>query len=180
RRAVRRVDARQVAVELLVAGINHLAVGGVQLRWRRVPALDEADRLLGGQSQCVDHADGGTRNRSSSREGAFANQWSSGRQGRGSSAPRTCTDDNGCAVGGTSARSSSETFPTASRIALSCSCKRATSSSVRSSSASFATWSTCSLVIAIRFTILANSGVDSATPRRGRSGSARSAVFHTF
>ena len=48
--------------------------------------------------------------------------------GRGSSSAHAFAISSGCAVGGTSERSSSDTLETASRIAESCSWKRATSS----------------------------------------------------
>ena len=64
---------------------------------------------------------------------------------------KTNTDEfaisSGCAVGGTSARSSSRTLETASRIWDSCPWNFVTSSSLNSSRASRATWSTSSLVI---------------------------------
>ena len=56
---------------------------------------------------------GGTLKYEPSRSGAFASASSTGSDGRGSSAPHTLTTSSGCEVGGTSERSSSETFDTA-------------------------------------------------------------------
>src|SRR5581483_5660290 len=72
---------------------------------------------------------GGVRNRLSSRSGAFAKTSASGRHSCGSSSAHALAISSGCEVGGTSARSSSATFETASRIADSCSWKRFTSAS---------------------------------------------------
>jgi hypothetical protein len=68
----RLVAASQVAVELRVALGDRLQVRGVELRGGHLAALDERDRVLGGESERVDHAVGGTRKRSPSRSGAFA------------------------------------------------------------------------------------------------------------
>ena len=80
----------------------------------------KVDRVFGSQAERVQrHADGGTRKESSSRAGAFEKTSSSGSDGRGSSARRTLTTSSGCDVDKTSLRSSSDTLPTASRIAFS-------------------------------------------------------------
>src|SRR5262249_57872098 len=96
----------------------------VQLGAGGLAALDEPGCLLGGEAQRVDHA-GGTRKKLPSRSGAFASASSTVRQGRGSSSAQTLTTSSGCAVGGTSSRSSSATLETPPRIAPGCSPKRA-------------------------------------------------------
>ena len=73
-----------------------------------------------------------------------ASATSRGSEGRGSSSASTFTRSSGCDVGGTSDRSSSDTFDTASRIASSSPPSRSSSSSVSASRASFATWKNCS------------------------------------
>ena len=86
-----------------------------------------------------------------SRSGAFASASSTERHGRGSSAAQTFTTSSGCEVGGTSERSSSDTFETAARMSFSCAPRRSSSSSRSSRRARCATWRSCSRSIAIRF-----------------------------
>ena len=78
---------------------------------------------------------GGTLKKSPSRSGAFASASSAVRHGRGSSCSQTLTTSSGCEVGGMSARSSSETLDTASRMSFSCASRRSISSARNSSRA---------------------------------------------
>src|SRR5439155_10988022 len=77
-----------------------------------------------------------------------------GRDGRGSSSAQTFTTSSGCEVGGTSERSSSDTFETASRMSFSCAPSRSSSLSRSSRRARCATWRSCSRSIAISVEIL--------------------------
>src|SRR5262249_11620155 len=149
--AARVVTEVEVAVELLVAVVDRGAVGGEELGAGDLAGVHEPPRLFGSQAKRVDHVapPGGTRKQSPSRSGASAGASSTGGQGAGWSAPRTWTTSSGCEVAGTSERSSSETFETASRMSLSCPSSRSTPSSRNSSRARRATWSSCSLSIAI-------------------------------
>src|SRR5438874_12961894 len=149
--AARVVAQVEVAVELLVTIVDRGPVGREQLGARDLACVDEAPRLFGGDSKGVDHVapPGGTLKKSPSRSGAFASASSAERQGSGSSSPQTLTTSSGCEVGGTSERSSSETFETASRMSLSCPSRRSTSSSCSSSRARWATCRSCSRSIAI-------------------------------
>src|SRR5581483_2557047 len=88
---------------------------------------------------------------SPSRSGAFASASSTVRHGRGSSASHTFTTSSGCDVGGTSERSSSDTFETASMMSFSCAARRSSSSSESSRRARCATWRSCSRSIAMSF-----------------------------
>ena len=63
----------------------------------------------------------GTRKLPSAGSGAFGSASSRESEGRGSSSAHWFTRSSGCDVGSTSARSSSATLPTASRMAPSCS-----------------------------------------------------------
>src|SRR5262249_3073905 len=111
----------------------------------------EVSRAAGARARGDDAGDpghtGGTPKKPPSGSGAFASASSRDRQGAGSSSARTLTRSSGCEVGGTPSRSSSDTLPTASRIALSCPRKRSSSSSVSASRASLATCSTSSRLI---------------------------------
>src|SRR5438874_4923653 len=152
--AARIVTEMEVAVELGVAVVDRSPVGGKELGARDLARVDEAPRLLGGQAKRVDHyvaPPGGTLKKSPSRSGALASASSTGRHGRGSSSCQTLTTSSGCEVGGTSERSSSETFETASRMSLSCPSSRSTSSARSSSRARCATCRSCSRAIAISF-----------------------------
>ena len=129
--------------------VDRGAVGVPELARTRPPRRSSRPRrVLGGRgAACRSRSlPGGVRNKSSSRSGAFANASSSVSQTCGSSSAHAFAISSGCDVGGTSERSSSETFETASRIAESCSWKRVTSSSDSSSRASRATCRTSSLV----------------------------------
>src|SRR5205823_4994059 len=53
--AVRLVERAQVAVQLGIARPDRLEVGGVQLSGRELLPLEQAEALLGGQPQRVDH-----------------------------------------------------------------------------------------------------------------------------
>src|SRR5581483_2006715 len=141
----------EVAVELLVALADRGAVGGEELGAGDLTALEEVLRALGRQPQRVDHAlpPGGTLKKSPSRSGAFESASSTGRQGRGSSSAQTLTTSSGCDVGGTSERSSSDTFDTAARMSLTCPSRRSISSSRSSSRARWATCKSCSRLMAI-------------------------------
>ena len=100
------VDRAQVRVELAVALADRLAIGAVELRRRDLAALDEPDRVLGGEAQRVDdraHTVGGTRNMPFSELGRVAEHSSSGSGSCGSSSAHTLTRSSGCDVGGTSA-----------------------------------------------------------------------------
>ena len=102
-------------MQLGVALADRVEVGAVQLGRGDLAALDEAERVLGGETQRVDHDSrtapvGGTRKASSSTSGAFSNVRSSGHDGRGSSSRQALTTSSGCEVGGTSSSSSSDTF----------------------------------------------------------------------
>src|SRR5204863_2948181 len=144
----------EVAVELGVAIVDRSPVGGKELGARDLARVHEAPRLLGRQAKRVDHyfaPPGGTLKKSPSRSGALASASSTGRHGRGSSSSQTLTTSRGCEVGGTSERSSSETFETASRMSLSCPSSRSTSSSRSSRRARCATCRSCSRSIAISF-----------------------------
>src|SRR4029077_14505833 len=81
----------QVAMQLRVALADRLQVRAVELGGRDLAALEQRNRALGGQSQRVDHAVGGTRKWSPSRSGAFAKTSSSESDGRGSSSSQTLT-----------------------------------------------------------------------------------------
>src|SRR5205814_7157175 len=93
--AVTVVEPEQERVQVVLAR----AIGVEELAGRDLLALEQPARLLRGESQRVDHADGGTRKASSSRCGALANTSSSGRHGRGSSGRRTLTSSSGWEVG---------------------------------------------------------------------------------
>src|SRR5204863_5406849 len=108
----------QVAVQLGVALVDRRAIGRVELCAADLLRLDETYRLLGGQSQGVDHQDppGGTLKYAPSRSGAFASASSTERHSWGSSAAHTLTTSSGCDVRETSERSSSETLDTDERM----------------------------------------------------------------
>src|SRR5579862_5825671 len=110
------------AVELLVSLVDGGAIGGEQLGAGDLACLEQPLCLLGGEAERVDHDEppGGTLKKSPSRSGAFASASSTERHGLGTSSPQTLTTSSGCEVGGTSARSSSETFETAARMSFSC------------------------------------------------------------
>src|SRR5262249_29896249 len=150
-----RVDQREEAVQVVVAGVDRLAIGRAGVGARHLATLEQAHRILCGESEGVDHSAssvtpvGGTRKKPPSRSGAFAKTSSSGSDWRGSSGRNELTTASGCEVGGTSERSSSDTLPTAVRMSFSCTSRGTISSSVSSRRASPATWSTSSLEIGI-------------------------------
>src|SRR5207248_5200209 len=114
--ALRVVADVQEAVQLGVALADRREVRGIQLVARDLTFAQEVVGRFGRQSQRVDHSPpGGTLKKSPSRSGAFASASSAERHARGSSAPHTLTTSSGWDVGGTSVRSSSETFETAAR-----------------------------------------------------------------
>src|SRR5262249_35534992 len=116
------VDEREEAVQFLIAGVDRGAVGRAQLAGGNLPALEQALGVFGREAERVDHAAvspvGGTRKKSSSRSGAVANTWSSGRAGRGSSARKTLTTSSGGEVGGTSEGAGAETLPPGPGVAF--------------------------------------------------------------
>ena len=129
------LDEPEIRVELVVALACCGRVGARAARRTRPRARSSRPSASSAVSRSVSitpsprgRAVGGTRKRSPSRAGAFANASSSGSEGRGSSSSQTLTRSSGCEVGGTSARSSSATLETASRMAPSSSVSRSTSS----------------------------------------------------
>ena len=94
--ALRALDRPQVAVQLAVPLGDRVEVRAMELGAGDLPALQQPERLLDGQSQGVDgHAVGGTLKRSPSRAGALAKTSSSGSDGRGSSSAQALTSSSG-------------------------------------------------------------------------------------
>ena len=138
----------EVRVQLGVALVDRGAVRGEELGAADLAALEQPPapprRSAAACRSLMPAAPGRNRRRGRARS-------RTPRRASGTAAarprPRRSAISSGCEVGGTSERSSSDTFETASRIAESCSWNRVTSSSVSSSRASRATCSTSSLVI---------------------------------
>src|SRR4029079_14322781 len=107
------VDEAQEAVQLGVALVDRGTIGVEDLLTRDLSPLEQAVHLLGGHPEGVDGHTGGTPKNPPSGAGAFASAAARARHGAGSSSATTLTRSSGCDVGGTPARSSSETLPTA-------------------------------------------------------------------
>ena len=106
------VDDVQVGVQLAVARVDRRAVGGEELGAETSCASSRLDASSAVSAQGVDRSRRRHLEEVSSRSGAFANDLVERRQARGSSSAQAFAISSGCAVGGTSARSSSETFET--------------------------------------------------------------------